>query len=119
MALAPELTRAAPAMLSRITPEPRRSRPVPKAEAEPTLTEPSETFRPPAPLPAPVSARRPAPALVTGALKVTPPERVSEVPLRPAPATVQDWTPWVVSGAEMRIAPASAFTSMPLLELPG
>ena len=92
---------------------------MPKAEAEPTLTEPRVTLRPPAPVPAPVRDRRPAPALVTGAVKFTPPERVSEVPFRPAAATVQDWTPCVVIGAEMRIAPASAWTSMPLLELPG
>jgi len=57
--------------------------------------------------------------LVTGAVNVTPPERVSEEPLAPVPSTVQAWTPRVVSGAEIVIAPALAWTSMPLLELPG
>ena len=83
------------------------------------LTEPREMLRPPAPVPAPVSVRVPAPALVTGVLKATPPERVSAEPLAPVPSTVQVWTPWVLRGAEIRIAPALACTSMPLLELPG
>ena len=118
-ALAPVFTRAAPEVLFSVMPEPNTRGPVPKAEALPMLTEPRAMLRPPVPVPAPESVRVPAPALVTGAVKVTPPERVRLEPLAPVPSTVQAWTPCVESGAEIVTAPALAWTSMPLFELPG
>ena len=116
--LAPVLTRAAPEVLSKVTPEAKRSWPVPKAEALPMLTEPSLSVNPPAPKPAPLSVSTPAPVLTTRELNVVAPVSVSEEPLAPPPITVQVCAEAAVKGAVIVTAPALVSTLTPLAGLP-
>ena len=117
-ALSPELTREAPEVLSKVTPEANLSRPVPKAEALPMLTVPALRLRPPEPMPVPLRVSTPEPDLVTRAVNVVSPSIVSAEPLAPVPTTVQVWRELAVRGAEIVTDPALSSTVMPALGLP-
>ena len=105
-ALTPELIRVAPVVLLKVTPEANFSRPVPKAEALPMLTDPALRLKPPEPMPEPLRVSTPEPDLVTRAVNVVSPSIVSAEPLAPPPATDQVCPEAAVSGAEMVTAPA-------------